>query len=519
MSASVFNDAYQALNLNQAQNQPIIKNEKAGRLNNRTITVVMLAGASILVATAAIVAAVFASYLVAAVCAGSCLLLAFSAILASQIKHSPALLDLIKKMTQKITNLLLEIKELRGRQPLPVIPSPNQELLKQIEELKRELENKNKLLNIPTQDLKIPKIEVLIPLLDEKFVEIPQVNTPEEFELKEEEQEEEEVPEKVAKLQNLQKETELLKKEPEEKDELLKVVELNKNDAKADLLKDLNQDEEIYDLEDLKKLVTTPSDLQVDPTTMQKKEKEEELQSVEVKKNQKKKKKKPKKNKDNFLDIAETIKKLENKEIQKLNKIEINQEFEDKLKPILNEIIRTEKSFNIDLKKLPTYLQQLKNEKIINQNEYQVISNNWQSLIMQSDKLIKKLENLEDLNIDISQKLKALLEAFSPEQIKAYLHLCVEITSSKMHAFLLSKESIPVVDGLIKSFEKSNNMKVPSGITITPLQRIVRFQLLMESILKKVELQQDVNLTKALQHNLSYVIAYTNLMNALTPKF
>ncbi|QLH37000.1 MAG: hypothetical protein HWD61_13400 [Parachlamydiaceae bacterium] len=77
--------------------------EKVSTINGRKIaTIVVLGAVTIVAATAAVVAAIFAKYILAAVLAATVLAALGTAIIASKIDISSELLNLISKMTDKI---------------------------------------------------------------------------------------------------------------------------------------------------------------------------------------------------------------------------------------------------------------------------------------------------------------------------------------------------------------------------------------------------------------------------------
>lgn len=157
MPLEVINDAQKVLNLGNTNAKkeapdPKIANNWYGR---KVITVVVLATASVLAATAAVVTAIFHAYIIAAICAAAFLTLALSAVLAGRIKLSDSLLDLIKKLTDRVRNLYNQVQELQNKEKQvnpPVTSNKNDKevIEKQQNEIKRlerefqELKNQNK---------------------------------------------------------------------------------------------------------------------------------------------------------------------------------------------------------------------------------------------------------------------------------------------------------------------------------------------------------------------------------------
>ena len=145
---TILNDAHNALKLDQAQKQQEATNPKIGTLNNcNKAALIILGTTSALAVTAAVVAAVFASYIVAGACAATAVTLALSAIVVSRIKVSQALLGLIKRLNEKVAALVSEIQDLRKQKApvnAPIAEPQDDKLQKKVDELSQELENAKK---------------------------------------------------------------------------------------------------------------------------------------------------------------------------------------------------------------------------------------------------------------------------------------------------------------------------------------------------------------------------------------
>lgn len=154
MYKEIFFYAQDALKIDLPLEEQKQENVKVGHMGGRKIVaIVLLSSTSVLVGTAAIVSAFFASYLIATLCAVAFLSLAISTLVVSQIKPSQDVLSLIQKLTQKIRLLFDQIQDLKkDKEIIPIPPQPQElELKKRVEDLTKELENKNQELTKPIE--------------------------------------------------------------------------------------------------------------------------------------------------------------------------------------------------------------------------------------------------------------------------------------------------------------------------------------------------------------------------------
>lgn len=128
------------LRFEQIQEPKLEANAKVGSLNNRTVALIILGSASILSVVAAVVSLVFASYIVAAVCATAFIAFALSTVIVSQIKVPQPII--IQENLERIVNL--EVKNKRVKDQLNQL---NQKLVlkeNEIINLKNELDEAEK---------------------------------------------------------------------------------------------------------------------------------------------------------------------------------------------------------------------------------------------------------------------------------------------------------------------------------------------------------------------------------------
>lgn len=146
----VLDRAQNALTIDQ--NKKGVANTNIPTLNGRNVAIVAILGASSVIAlTAAVVAAVFAYHAAAAILVAVCAISAITAVVASQINVSQKLLDLIDKLSSKISNLNENNKTLlkaKISNPTEQLDPQNQAALaatdtaqqEEIERLKQELD-------------------------------------------------------------------------------------------------------------------------------------------------------------------------------------------------------------------------------------------------------------------------------------------------------------------------------------------------------------------------------------------
>ncbi len=139
-------EAQQALKIDQPGDK---KDKEIGILDGRRVaTIVTLGVASALALTAAIIVSIFATYVVAALCAASFVSIVIAAIIASRIDISKDLLTLIEQLSQKIEKLFnnnkdltQEIEKLRANH---AAAPRHEEINPSVEELKERLKNSKK---------------------------------------------------------------------------------------------------------------------------------------------------------------------------------------------------------------------------------------------------------------------------------------------------------------------------------------------------------------------------------------
>lgn len=202
------------------------KEKKIGELNGHKVASLIILGASSFIsATAAVVATVFASYILAAVCAATFVVLSVSFILVSRIHLSKDLKALVVRLRERAEELF----------------KTNLELKKDIEFVKNQNLQQQPKIEVPQQ----PKIEVQQPK-----IEVPQQKSPNELQVEDDKE----------KLQ-IKENGEKIEKDLEEKNNQLKDFEKIKEEL-------ANKEKEIKELEkaqkDIKKKTEEASTLKKD---------------------------------------------------------------------------------------------------------------------------------------------------------------------------------------------------------------------------------------------------------------
>lgn len=147
--------------------------------NGYKVAVVILTAGAVLSAIAAVVAAIFFSYIIASICAAAFLTFAVSAAFVSRIKSSEKWGDLVKKLTDKVTKLNQEVLELKTPDNRKIEESIPQPLPRKINKIEKATNDKDPQSTPSTAEIQqqIDELNAEIQLQETMHVNIPFVTS------------------------------------------------------------------------------------------------------------------------------------------------------------------------------------------------------------------------------------------------------------------------------------------------------------------------------------------------------
>lgn len=490
------------LKLDKPQNQKVEANPKTGNLRNRTFALIILGSASVIAATAAVVAGIFASYIVAAVCAVAFITFAISTLVVSQIKapepkkleqglQEPLKNELLKKQVQaELDAHLLEIDDLKKI----IANHKEQEPVKKAPEIKQAnakiitLENENKKLKDQLdQELKIKQDE--IDKLNERL-NLAEKGPQDEVESLKKQLKTQNA-EFKAKVNALEKDADAIRNEAGKK--LLDAVSKNLDET-IKKTKDKKKKNKYVQLAILQKEFLNNPTMKDTIAQIGIMTKREHLENQGIA---------------NFDEIKLNLKKQNRRDsvTQKIIEVDVTKKMNDNF----TEILETEKSFLGNMQKLRKNFDGLYAEKLISDEEFKEMTSGWDSIITESSLLIEKLKILDDPTASLTDKIIVFQKTFSSKEIKNYLDAFI-IPVSHYISFNKKTEEITKT-------EKGKVLKAEENLDyiIMPAQRLPRIELFMQTISSLI--QSPDNLKKAINHNHSYLKTSIEMINRLTPTF
>lgn len=499
MSSIILKEAHAALRIEQPTlTNPII--QKVGVLNKRQIVAISLLGAAAVIASvAAIACIIFNFYIPAIACAAASLVFMISAIAFSQIRNSEATLNLVKELSAKVRSTYAEVLKLKKelqteRHSLPSPASPQTNCIE------------SGILNQTT------KIEESSLINDEK----------------EEEKTSSEMEKTHPELDPLKEKNEdplaTLKNENEAQDLL------NRNHQIESLKKELEEK-----LQETVSLEAHVEQSVVNAKTFQQlmDETVSFLETVKMKMNESHLKK-PKKSgiSEDFFKALNPIDhhilqlkkstplllQLECQPLVNFKEVLLDLQNEKKLTQILNEFYETEKSFYLKIIEIKLHFDTLKEKNLIKEDDCRETIQGWEIHIQECNALLEKLKSLADESAPLEDRLKALQIAFTPKNIKKYLEAYTLSTPHyrSVHQKIFEIKKSPAVVDLNSKFSGRNDLKLPEDYLIMPIQRLPRILLFMQNLSHAANWTPEFK--KAFNHNLSYIEAYSKLINSLTSK-
>ncbi len=464
-------DAQEVLKIDLPPAEQKTVNPKIGFISGRQVIAIAILGCtSLLVATAAVVSAIFASYLVAALCTAALISLVLSTLAVSQIKPSQGVFDLIKRLTQKIKSLFNQIQELKKERDIPIIYPQEQELKKQIADLTKELDKKNQEL------VKLPQPDKIV---DPEREQLNQLQL--QFKEKEEAQElkkERDIPIIYPQEQELKKQIAELTKELDKKNqELVKLPQLDKK-------VDSEREQLIAENQLVKK--------QFNQLQLQLKEKEEAYVEKDESQNE-------------IQDLKKQL--VQKKDLVKRKEIKL----------ILQEIFITEKIFNDNMTGLKEFFAILMHKKFkepLSKKDCNRIYVELVKLIKESNALLHQLK-IDDHGANFAKKIQACQEAFSQENLQEYIKAFETVVPQipAIQKAFKEIENTPIGKQLIAEFSQKNKNALPEEYVNSIKSRILSQILLLEKLGDTLEDPNEGHLS-----NLQYLKDASVTINRLTPE-
>ncbi len=186
----------------------------------------------------------------------------------------------------------------------------------------------------------------------------------------------------------------------------------------------------------------------------------------------------------------------------------------EKLGPLLDELLDTEITFKLDMAILKEHYKKLLNENIIDSADYDELTSDLEKIIKESQTLLNNLAPLINNQATAKDKLIAHQKAFSPENIKNYYEAYKAFVPKTQS---LAKKMIEIEKTTrgaqaTKAFKGENKTISPSDYISFPMQRILRHQLLMADIIKNTSTDND-EFKSEMKNNILYLQNYTKLIN------
>lgn len=490
---------------------------KQGRLQNHTVTLVVLGTGALLSVTAAVVAAVFAAYLLAAACATAFTFFSISIFLSSRIKpiqqQNPTPTPLIEYIPQSpaaqaYTNMQALIADMN---PLPFPPElkPQQELHfpaknpkenifsekdKEIELLKKRIDEFESIEG-KKQKNEIEKLKEENGILTGKINDLNQQIIEKNQKILDLQQGE------LAKVENLQS---LLEEEKIRRKSLEIAVEKAKNSP-------VNRKQQ-------KKLEDILNEIFKGKKTGKKGNQVNEIRAIlinDLTANNIASREEITKYYESLIKITD----LEQNEVilSEDLKIEFDEKDAKQIRNILNETLQTEITFSTDIHELKTFFELLLKEKLISDEKFHEILLDWEATILESKMLIKKLNDARNAKTTL-ESLKFYNKALSPKNLKRYLETFIQTAPKTrfLDSVILKLNETEEGKKLCDDFCRTHNFLTVLNYTPKFVQRITRHPLLQAEMLKVISTHPE--LKNAIEYNYFYIKSYADRVNVLNPK-
>lgn len=578
MVTATSNPTQNSFKIDESLNTQAAVNKKEGVLRNHKVSMVILGAATALAGIAAIVAAVFAAYLLAAVCASAFILFAVSSFVVSRIRISQE--DSTTKPLEK------KIAEVKKNTQL-VAKAPVQELKKQVERPNqgKAKENKEPVQNLIKEDVLL-KNELLQKeaALEKQKEEIEKLRKalaePRNPEIAKKPVEEHQGQESIKKpseqglqaseeIASLKEENQRLKKELEqhkEEHQLKQKEAADKQQLELQELLNIAESEDGHQSEE----ENLPAQKEGPAITQEslKEQTEEKGKSsgfgTLLKSFMKPKKKDETKNPVNkyepyiddlnkikdvelagrYIKSKRRIEKLESKEIKIVDKIVLttSPENEKIIKRAFLELVQTELSFCTKIEKLRAFYDFIIKDKLFKGDDYKDIISEFDILITESKALYEALNKVQvealkkvQSKESVEELIKGYCEVYSPKRIKKYLEPYIKAVPRANDLKESLKKASLRAEGKKISARLSSLLGDTADIEssfLEIIQRMPRHKMLMIEFLKlivtsdnlknmldpnKHNVTFDNDLNNILYHNLSYIKAFGDLINVFSP--
>jgi len=155
-------------------------------------------------------------------------------------------------------------------------------------------------------------------------------------------------------------------------------------------------------------------------------------------------------------------------------------------KEVLGELISTEAAYIRNLECIQKYLMEpLRNSSIVNEEEFQDLFGNIDDLINVGHKLLRNLQGLEDLPEE-EQAVGSVFFFMKEELTTAYKPYCINLHKSiKLREQLQNRPAFMQFIETATSNPEFTAQKKLDNILIQPMQRICRYPLLLQELLKR----------------------------------